>query len=149
MIDPSSITLIQCIDIGCIILSFYLFFSILRRTQIQNIMSVVMILIASYSISKMMGLIMFAWVIERFSVLFIVFIMIIFQNEIRRASEKFVVAAYFFPQNQKTPNNRYLLSVFCKVLNFYPRIILAHYWLLNKIQYWMSTPNLELASMPT
>ena len=39
---------------------------------------------------------MFAWFIERFFVVFIVFIMIIFQNEIRRASEKIRRGKLFF-----------------------------------------------------
>jgi diadenylate cyclase len=88
MINWSAVTLIQIIDIGFILLSLYLFFTILQRTQIQNIMSIIVIIIGSYSLSKMLGLVMFASVIEKFSVLIIVFIMIIFQSEIRRASEK-------------------------------------------------------------
>ena len=81
-------------------------------------MSVVMILIASYSISKMMGLIMFAWVIERFSVLFIVFIMIIFQNEIRRASEKIRRGRLFFSPKSKNTKQPLLIKRILQSVEF-------------------------------
>ena len=100
MINESSITLLNIIDVAFILAAFYVFFAVLKRTQIQNITSVIIILVGSYSISKMIGLAMFSWFIERFFVVFIVFIMIIFQNEIRRASEKIREENSFFIQSQ-------------------------------------------------
>ena len=52
MISASNITLLNMIDLGFILVSLYLFFSILKRTQIQNISAILMIFIISYSISK-------------------------------------------------------------------------------------------------
>ena len=88
MINVNSIQLIHVIDVCFIVAALYIFFAILRKTQIQNITAIIIGFIASYSLSKMIGFSMFAWFIERFFVVFIVFIMIIFQNELRRASEK-------------------------------------------------------------
>ena len=96
MINPNDITLIHVIDAGFIMGALYVFFSILKRSQIQNISAIIVLLIGSYSVSKMIGFTMFAWFIERFFVVFIVFIMIIFQNEIRRASEKIRRGKLFF-----------------------------------------------------
>ena len=63
MINESSITLLTIIDAVFILAALYTFFLILRRTQIQNITSIIMMFIGSYSISKMVGLTMFAWFI--------------------------------------------------------------------------------------
>ena len=59
-----------------------------------------MVFVVSYSISLMIGLTYFKF-IEHFFVLFLVFIMIIFQNEIRRASEKIYRGRLFFSSQRK------------------------------------------------
>ena len=90
----------------------------LKRTQIQNITSVIIILVGSYSISKMIGLAMFSWFIERFFVVFIVFIMIIFQNEIRRASEKIRRGKLFFSSKAKAAKQPLLIKRILQSVEF-------------------------------
>tara|TARA_A100001015_G_scaffold158979_1_gene176588 strand:+ start:3276 stop:4040 length:765 start_codon:yes stop_codon:yes gene_type:complete len=101
MIDASKIQLIHVIDAALIAAALYLFFAIIKRTQIQNITGIIIGFVACYSISKMIGFAMFAWFIEQFFILFVVFIMIIFQNEIRRASEKIRRGKLFLPSQSK------------------------------------------------
>ena len=108
MIDASKIQLIHLIDAGLIAAALYLFFAIIKRTQIQNITAIIIGFIACYSISKMIGFAMFAWFIEQFFILFVVFIMIIFQNEIRRASEK-IRRGKLFLSSQSKGNKQPLL----------------------------------------
>ena len=101
MITAESITILSLIDISFVIVVLYIFFYILKKTQIQNLAPVILLVIGSYSISKMIGLTYFSWVIEEFSIILIVFVLIIFQNEIRRASEKIRQGKLFFnPQNK-------------------------------------------------
>ena len=76
-------TLLFLIDLIVMGGSLYFFLYILKRTQIQNFFAVVVAFICSYSISKMLGLTLFPWLIEQFFVIFVVFIFVIFQNEIR------------------------------------------------------------------
>ena len=118
MINESSITLLSIIDAAFILATLYTFFLILRRTQIQNITSIIMMFIGSYSISKMVGLTMFAWFIERFFVVFIVFILIIFQNEIRRASEKIRRGKLFFSSKAKTAKQPLLIKRILQSVEF-------------------------------
>ena len=91
-----SFGLINIIDIGVILVCIYFFFSILKRTQIQNLSAILLVFIIGYSASQMIGLTLFSQFIEYFFIIFIVFIMIIFQNEIRRASEKIRRGKLFF-----------------------------------------------------
>ena len=103
MISSESITFLSIIDFSFVLLALYFFFYVLKRTQIQNLVPVIVIIISSYSLSKMIGFTIFPWLIEQFSVIFIVFILIIFQNEIRRASEKIRRGKLFFsPQRQSS-----------------------------------------------
>lgn len=118
MINESSITLLTIIDAVFILAALYTFFLILRRTQIQNITSIIMMFIGSYSISKMVGLTMFAWFIERFYVVFIVFILIIFQNEIRRASEKIRRGKLFFSSKTKAAKQPLLIKRILQSVEF-------------------------------
>ncbi len=118
MINESSITLLAIIDAVFIMAALYTFFLILRRTQIQNITSIIMMFIGSYSISKMVGLTMFAWFIERFFVVFIVFILIIFQNEIRRASEKIRRGKLFFSSKTKAAKQPLLIKRILQSVEF-------------------------------
>ena len=118
MINESSITLLNIIDVAFILAAFYVFFAVLKRTQIQNITSVIIILVGSYSISKMIGLAMFSWFIERFFVVFIVFIMIIFQNEIRRASEKIRRGKLFFSSKAKAAKQPLLIKRILQSVEF-------------------------------
>ena len=101
MINPENLTLLNVIDFFFILLSIYLFFTVIKKTQIQNITAIVMVFVVSYSISLMIGLTYFSKFIEHFFVLFLVFIMIIFQNEIRRASEKIRRGRLFFSSQRK------------------------------------------------
>tara|TARA_B100001121_G_scaffold303040_1_gene316448 strand:- start:28711 stop:29475 length:765 start_codon:yes stop_codon:yes gene_type:complete len=118
VINESSITLLAIIDAVFIMAALYTFFLILRRTQIQNITSIIMMFIGSYSISKMVGLTMFAWFIERFFVVFIVFILIIFQNEIRRASEKIRRGKLFFSSKTKAAKQPLLIKRILQSVEF-------------------------------
>ena len=86
--NAESFTLLNIIDFAFICSAVYVFYYIFRKAQIQNLLPVTLVFICSYSVSKMIGLHMFSWLIERAFVVFVIFIFIIFQNEIRRASEK-------------------------------------------------------------
>ena len=101
MIYKESFTLLTFIDISFIALALYFFFYIIKKTHIQNLIPIIIGFIGTYSISKMMNLTMFSWLVEQFFVLFIVFIIIIFQNEIRRASEKIRRGKLFFSAKTK------------------------------------------------
>ena len=103
-----SFGLINIIDIGIILVCIYFFFSILKRTQIQNLSAILLVFIIGYSASQMIGLTLFSQFIEHFFIIFIVFIMIIFQNEIRRASEKIRRGKLFF-SNQTVKTKQPLL----------------------------------------
>ncbi|MEK9728115.1 MAG: diadenylate cyclase CdaA [Candidatus Margulisiibacteriota bacterium] len=118
MINAENITLLGVIDFGFIILSLYLFFSILKRTQIQNISAILMIFILSYSVSKMIGLTLFSAFIEQFFIIFIVFIMIIFQNEIRRSSEKIRRGKLFFANPAKKTKQPLLIKRILQSVEF-------------------------------
>ena len=119
MINPNAITFIHIIDAGFILAILYVFFSVLKRTQIQNISAIIFTLIGSYSVSKMIGLKMLPWFIERFFVVFIVFIMIIFQNEIRRASEKIRRGKLFFSSKRKSTKQPLLIKRILQSVEFY------------------------------
>jgi len=118
VINESSITLLNIIDVSFILAALYVFFLVVKRTQIQNITSIIMMFIGSYSISKMVGLTMFAWFIERFFVVFIVFVLIIFQNEIRRASEKIRRGKLFFSSKTKAAKQPLLIKRILQSVEF-------------------------------
>tara|TARA_A100001015_G_scaffold319553_1_gene442788 strand:- start:1940 stop:2704 length:765 start_codon:yes stop_codon:yes gene_type:complete len=118
MIDVNSISFINIIDLIFIITVIGLFFNILRKTQIQNIIPIIIIFLGTYSLSKMIGFTMFAWFVERFFVLFIVFIMIIFQNEIRRASEKIRRGKLFFSSQVKNTKQPLLIKRILQSVEF-------------------------------
>ena len=118
MINAEHFTFLNVIDIGFILISLYLFFSVLRRTQIQNISAILMIFIIGYSISKMIGLVHFSTFIEQFFVIFIVFIMIIFQNEIRRSSEKIRRGKLFFNSPSKKTKQPLLIKRILQSVEF-------------------------------
>ena len=60
MINPENLTLLNVIDFFFILLSIYLFFTVIKKTQIQNITAIVMVFVVSYSISLMIGLTYFS-----------------------------------------------------------------------------------------
>lgn len=95
MITPD-ITLLSVVDIGLILVSFYLFFRMLKRAQIQNIGIILMGIIVGYSFSKMVGLQFFSQFIEQFFIILVIFIIVVFQYEIRRASDRVRRGKLFF-----------------------------------------------------
>jgi len=113
-----NITPIHIIDVGCLLGLSYFFFSVFRRAQIQNILLITIGFIGLYSFSKMVGLIMLTWCIERLFIVFIVFIMIIFQNEIRRASEKIRRGTLFFSAQSKTAKQPLLIKRILQSVEF-------------------------------
>ena len=90
----------------------------IKKTQIQNITAIVMVFVVSYSISLMIGLTYFSKFIEHFFVLFLVFIMIIFQNEIRRASEKIRRGRLFFGSQRKKTKQPLLIKRILQSVEF-------------------------------
>ena len=118
MINPENLTLLNVIDFFFILLSIYLFFTVIKKTQIQNITAIVMVFVVSYSISLMIGLTYFPKFIEHFFVLFLVFIMIIFQNEIRRASEKIRRGRLFFSSQRKKTKQPLLIKRILQSVEF-------------------------------
>ncbi|MGC6367946.1 MAG: diadenylate cyclase CdaA [Candidatus Marinamargulisbacteria bacterium] len=118
MINPDNLTLLNIIDVLFILVSIYLFFTVLKKTQIQNITAIVMIFIASYSFSLMIGLTYFSKFIEQFFILFLVFVMIIFQNEIRRASEKIRRGRLFFSSQRKKTKQPLLIKRILQSVEF-------------------------------
>jgi diadenylate cyclase len=118
MIPSQTFTFLNIIDIGFIILLLYLFFSVLKRAQIQNISPILMVFIISYSISKMVGLSLFSQFIEQFFIIFVVFIMIIFQNEIRRSSEKIRRGKLFFSAQTKKNKQPLLIKRILQSVEF-------------------------------
>ncbi len=113
-----NIDLLTIIDFSFICLVFYLFYYIFKKAQIQNLMPVTLIFVSSYSVSKMIGLDMFSWLIERAFVVFVIFIFIIFQNEIRRASEKIRRGKLFFSAQNKTTKQPLLIKRILQSVEF-------------------------------
>jgi diadenylate cyclase len=118
MINANSITLLNIIDIGLILIALYFFFTVLKRTQIQNISAILLIFIISYSLSQMIGLSFFPKFIEQFFIIFVVFIMIIFQNEIRRSSEKIRRGKLFFSAQSKKAKQPLLIKRILQSVEF-------------------------------
>ena len=81
-------------------------------------MSVVVIFTGAYSLSKMIGLDWFSWMVEQFSVIFIVFILIIFQNEIRRASERIRRGKLFFSTQAQSTKQPLLIKRILQSVEF-------------------------------
>ena len=101
MIDINQLSLITIVDGVFVLAALYLFFYVVRRAQIQNLIPVIVIFFVSYSISKMINLELFSWLIDRFFLIFVVFIFVIFQTEIRRASDRIRKGKLFFtPQTE-------------------------------------------------
>ena len=118
MINPENLTLLNVIDFLFILLSIYLFFTVIKKTQIQNITAIVMVFVVSYSFSLMIGLTYFSKFIEQFFILFLVFVMIIFQNEIRRASEKIRRGRLFFSSQRKKTKQPLLIKRILQSVEF-------------------------------
>ena len=118
MIESVNLTWLSAIDIAFILCLVYFFFYVLKRSQIQNLMSVVVIFTAAYSLSKLIGLDWFSWMVEQFSVIFIVFIMIIFQNEIRRASERIRRGKLFFSTQAQSTKQPLLIKRILQSVEF-------------------------------
>ena len=118
IMDPNNITLLHVIDLGCIGLSVYLFFYVLKRTQIQNISIILFAFFLAYSLSQMIGLPLFSEFIQMFFLIFIVFILIIFQNEIRRSSDKLRKGTLFFNQKPKKTKQPLLIKRILQSIEF-------------------------------
>ena len=113
-----SLSLLTLIDFCFIALAAYFFFYVFRKAQIQNLLPVILIFISSYSVSKMIGLHMFSWLIERTFIIFVIFIFIIFQSEIRRASEKIRRGKLFFSAQNKTTKQPLLIKRILQSVEF-------------------------------
>ncbi len=118
MISQQPFSLLSVIDLTFIFCLIYFFFYVIKRTQIQNLMPVIVSFIAAYSLSKMIGLTWFSWMVEQFSIIFIVFVMIIFQNEIRRASERIRRGKLFFSPTTKSSKQPLLIKRILQSVEF-------------------------------
>lgn len=95
----------------------YFIFYIIKRSHIQNLAPIIMGIIGSYSIAKMLGLTMFAWMIEKVSMVLAIFIIIVFQNEIRRASER-IRRGSLFSAKSKTGQKPLLIKRILQSVEF-------------------------------
>ena len=105
MISQQPFSLLSVIDLTFIFCLIYFFFYVIKRTQIQNLMPVIVSFIAAYSLSKMIGLTWFSWMVEQFSIIFIVFVMIIFKMRFAVHPNGFDEANYFFHPQQNHQSN--------------------------------------------
>jgi diadenylate cyclase len=116
--NPTDFTLLKIVDVGCILGALYGFFWVLRRTHIQNISAVMMIFFVAYFGSHIIGLSFFSQFIEQFFVVFMVFIVVVFQNEIRRASDKIRRGHLFFDAKTKKSKQPLLIKRILQSVEF-------------------------------
>jgi diadenylate cyclase len=90
----------------------------LRKAQIQNLMPIIMALIGAYSLSQMIGLSMLAWCIERLFIVLIVYVLIVFQNDIRRASERIRRGHLFISGQSKNKKQPLLIKRILQSVEF-------------------------------
>lgn len=81
-------------------------------------MPIIVLFIGGYSISQMIGLVMLAWCIERLFIVFIVYILIVFQNDIRRASERIRRGHLFISNKSKNKKQPLLIKRILQSVEF-------------------------------
>jgi len=83
------------LDVLIVFLMMFGFMYLIKTTRATNLIKVIVCLFCLYALSHFLHLTILKWVLERFSIVFVILVVIIFQPELRRAFEKIRRGQFF------------------------------------------------------